>query len=209
MQSFIKTVLSFSLMVYLETAEQTTLLVYLAIVGDYSGYLWSLFLVYMHHSIEESPEEDISEKTSDEASSEEQPSGFEAFVPPPSGLEDEQERQEKGGEEVKNEAIQSRQPEDASCCSGQSGHRGAAVVQHASITPHGQFADELWTLALGYNSCHVGTGGLSQKGVAVRAESQTRINWGVDHMCQAMCHGGQRLQVCSQTENNTQDDFED
>lgn len=117
----------------------------------------------MHHSIEESPEEDISEKTPNEAPGEEQPSGFEAFVPPPSSLEDEQEREEKGGKEVKNEAIQSCQPKDASCCSGQSGYRSAAVVQHCSVAPHSHFTDELWTLTLGYNSCHVGSGQVSQK----------------------------------------------
>lgn len=116
----------------------------------------------MHHSVEESPEQDVSEKTSDEAPGEEQPSRFKAFVPPPSGLENEQQGEEESREEIKNEAIESSQPQDASCCSGQSGHRGAAVVQHGGVSPHSHFTDELWSLTLGYKCCHLGSGQLSQ-----------------------------------------------
>lgn len=120
----------------------------------------------MHHSVEESPEQDVSEKTSDKAPGEEQPPRFKAFVPPPSGLENEQQGQEKRRQEIKNKAIQSSQPEDASCSSGQSGYRGAAVVQHGSVAPHSYFTDELWSLTLGYNACHLGSGQLSQMGAA-------------------------------------------
>lgn len=109
----------------------------------------------MHHSIQKSPEQDISEKTSDEASGEKQPAGFKAFVPPPSSLQDEQQRQQKGREEIKNETVESRQPEDTSRRSGQSGHGGAAVVQHGGVAPHRHFTDEVWSLALGPNSCHL------------------------------------------------------
>lgn len=123
-------------------------------------------LVHVHHPVQESPEQDVSEKTSDEASGEEEPPWFKAFVPPPAGLEDEQQREEKRRQEVKNEAIQSRQAEDAGCGSGQSRHRGAAVVQHGRIAPHSHFADELWSLALGSNSCHLGSGRLPQEGAA-------------------------------------------
>lgn len=118
----------------------------------------------MHHSVEESPEQDVSEKTSDKAPGEEQPPRFEAFVPPPSGLENEQQREEERGEEIKNEAIQSSQPEDASCRSGQGGYRGAAVVQHSGVSPHSYLTDELWSLTLGYHSCHLGSGQLSREG---------------------------------------------
>ena len=129
-------------------------------------------LVHMHHSVEESPEQDVSEKTSDEAPGEKQPPRLKAFVPSPSGLENEQQREEKRGEEIKNEAVQSSQPEDASCCSGQSGNRGAAVVQDAGVSPHSYFADELWSLTLGYNSCHLGSGQLSQEGAPDSGEMQ-------------------------------------
>lgn len=118
----------------------------------------------MNHSVEESPEQDVSEKTSDKAPGEEQPPRFKAFVPPPSGLQNEQQREEESGEEIKNETIQSSQPEDASCCSGQSGYRGAAVVQHGGVSPHGYFADELRSLPLGDDSCHLGSGQRSQEG---------------------------------------------
>jgi len=118
----------------------------------------------MHHSVKESPEQDISEKTSHKASSEEQPPGFKEFVPSPSGLENEQQRQEKCRQEIKNETIQSRQAQDAGCCSRQSGYRGAAVVQHGSVAPHSHFTDELWSFTLGYNSCHGDSGHQTQDG---------------------------------------------
>lgn len=124
----------------------------------------------MHHSVEESPKQDVGKKASNKASGEEQPPRFKAFVPPPSSLENEQQREEKWGEEIKNEAIQSCQPEDTSCCPGQSGYRGAAVVQHGSVAPHSHFTDELWSLTLGYNSCHVGSGQLSHEGATVMWE---------------------------------------
>lgn len=127
----------------------------------------------MHHSIEESPEQDVSEKTSDEPPGEEQPPWFKAFVPSPSSLEDEQQREEKRGEEIKNEAIQSCQPQDASCRTRQSGYGGAAVVQHGGVAPHSHFTDELWSFTLGYNSCHVGSGRVSQEGAAATGEIQT------------------------------------
>lgn len=114
----------------------------------------------MHHSVQERPEKDIGEKTPDQAPSEEQPPGFEAFVPLPSSLENEQQRQEKGGQEIENEAVQSSQSQDACSCPRQSGHRGAAVIQHGGVSPHGHFADELRTFSLGYDCCHVGSGHL-------------------------------------------------
>lgn len=112
----------------------------------------------MHHSIQEGPEQDVGEKTPDEASGEEQPPRFEALVPPPSGLEDEQQGEQEGGEEIENEAVQSREPEDARRRPRQGGYGGAAVVQHGGVAPHGHFADELRSLALGPNSCHLGFG---------------------------------------------------
>jgi len=124
----------------------------------------------MHHSVQESPEQDVSEKTSDKTSGEEQPPRFKAFVPPPSSLEDEQQREEKGGEEIKNEAVQSRQPENAGRCSRQSRHRGAAVVQHGGVTPHRHFTNELWSLTLGHDCGHLGSGRLPQEGAAETEE---------------------------------------
>lgn len=136
-------------------------------MGLNQGYpCWNI-LVYMHHPIEESPEQDISEKTSNKAPSEEQPPWFKEFVPSPSSLKNEQEGEEKRREEIKNEAIQSSQPQDASCCSWQCGDRSAAVVQHSSVAPHSNFTDELRTLPLGYNSCHLGSSRQSQVGAAV------------------------------------------
>lgn len=129
----------------------------------------------MHHPIEESPEQDISEKTSNKAPSEEQPPWFKEFVPSSSSLKNEQEGEEKRREEIKNEAVQSSQPQDASCCSGQCGDRSAAVVQHSSVAPHSYFTDELWTLPLGYNSCHLGSGRQSQVGAAVSGGIQTHL----------------------------------
>lgn len=114
----------------------------------------------MHHSVQKSPEQDVSEKTSNEAPSEEQPPRFEAFVPPPSGLEDEQQREEERGEEIKNEAVQSSQPEDASRRTGQSGYGGAAVVQHGGVSSHSHFTDKLRSLTFGHDSCHLGSGQL-------------------------------------------------
>lgn len=136
-----------------------------------------IILVHMHHPVEESPEKDVSEKTSDKAPGEEQPPWFEEFVPPPSGLENEQQGEEKRWEEVKNKAIESSQPQDASCCSRQGRYRGAAVVQHSGVAPHSHFADELWPLALGYDSSHLGSGQLSQVGAAVWAEIETWLQY--------------------------------
>lgn len=127
----------------------------------------------MHHSVEESPEQDVSEKTTNEPPGEKQPPGFKALVPPPSGLEDEQQREKKRRKEIKNEAIQSRQAQDASCSTGQGGYRGAAIIQHGSITPHSHFTDELWSFTFGYNSCHFGSGRVSQEGAAAIGEIQT------------------------------------
>lgn len=57
-------------MAYLQTAGQTILLVDFRLIQSDLG---EIILVHMHHSIEESPEQDVSKKTSDKASSEEQP----------------------------------------------------------------------------------------------------------------------------------------
>lgn len=159
-------------MAYLQTAGQTILLVDFRLIQSDLG---EIILVHMHHSIEESPEQDISKKTSDKASGEEQPPWFKAFVPPPSSLENEQQWEEKWGEEVKNEAVQSRQPQDASCRSRECRYRGAAVVQYSCVAPHCHFTDELWSLTLGYNSCHVGSVWWSQEAAAVKKEIQFTI----------------------------------
>lgn len=126
------------------------------------GYLWWIILVHMHHSVEESPEQDVSEKTADKAPGEEQPPWFKELIPPPSGLQDEQQGEEERGEDIENEAVQSSQPEDASGGSGQSGHRSAAVIQHGGVPPHSDFTDELWSLTLGYNCCHLDSGQISE-----------------------------------------------
>lgn len=152
-------------MAYLQTAGQTILLVYLALDRINSG-LFVVILVHVHHPIEESPEQDVGEETPDKTPGEEQSPWFKEFVPPPSGLENEQQGEEKRREEIKNKAIQSSQPQDASCCSGQGRYGGAAVVQHSGVAPHSYFTDELRSLTFGYNSCHLGSGRLSQVGAA-------------------------------------------
>lgn len=144
-------------------------------MGLNQGYPCWKILVHMHHPIEESPEQDVSEKTSNKASSEEQPPWFKEFVPSSSSLKNEQQGEEKCRQEIKNEAIQSSQPQDASCCSRQCGDRSAAVVQHSSVAPHSYFADELWTLPLGYNSCHLGSGRQSQVAGAISGGIQTQL----------------------------------
>lgn len=128
--------------------------------------LWWFNSVHMHHPIEECPKQDISEETSNEAPGEEQSPGFKEFVPSPSSLEDEQHREKKRGHEIKNEAIQSGQPQDPGSCPRQRWHRGAAVVQDSSIASHSDFADELWPLTLGHDSCHLGSGQQSQEAAA-------------------------------------------
>lgn len=120
----------------------------------------------MHHPVQESPEQDVGEKPSDQPSGEEQPPRFEALVPPPSSLEDEQQGEQEGREEIENEPVQSRQPKDAGCRPRQSRNGGAAVVQHSGVPPHRHFADELWSLTFGPNSCHLGSG-LPPEGAAV------------------------------------------
>lgn len=112
----------------------------------------------MHHSVQEGPKQDVGEKAPDETSSEEQPPRFEAFVPSPARFQDEQQREEEGGQEVKNEAVKSRQPEDACRRSGQGRHGRAAVIQHGGVPSHGNLADELRPLSFGPDSCHLGYG---------------------------------------------------
>lgn len=126
----------------------------------------------MHHPVEESPEQDIGKKTSDEAPGEEQSPRFKELVPPSSGLQDEQEGEEERGQEVENKAIESRQAQDASRRSGQSGYRGAAVVQHGGVAPHGYFADELRSLTLGHDCCHLSSNQLSQVSAAGTGKDQ-------------------------------------
>lgn len=125
----------------------------------------------MHHPIEECPKQDISEETSNQAPGEEQPPGFKEFVPPPSSLENEQHGEKEGGHEIKNEAIESGQPQDPGSCPGQCWHRGAAVVQDCSVASHSYFTDELWPLTLGHDSCHLGSDQQSQQGAADWEES--------------------------------------
>lgn len=108
----------------------------------------------MYHPVQKSPEEHISEKPSDEPSGEEQPSRLEALVPPPAGLEDEQQREEEGREEVKNKAVQSRQAQDTGRGPGQGRHRSAAIVQHCGVSPHGHFTDELRSFTFRSDCCH-------------------------------------------------------
>lgn len=116
-------------------------------------------LIHVHHSIKESPKQDVGKQPSNETSSEEQPPRLEALVPSSSGLENEQQREEKRGQEVEDEAVQSCQAQDARRGPGQRGNRGAAVVQNSRVAPHRHFTDELWALALGYHSGHFGSGG--------------------------------------------------
>lgn len=141
-----------------------------------------VILVHVHHSIEESPEEDVGEKTSNQAPGEEEPSGFKTLVPSSSGLENEQQRQKERGQKVKNEAIQSRQAQDTGGSPGQRWHGGAAVVQHGGIAPHGHFADELRPLSFGYDGCHFGCGrrvtGRFCKECTMRLHFTTKIRCG-------------------------------
>lgn len=118
----------------------------------------------MHHSVQEGPKQDVSEKAPDETAGEEQPPRLEAFVPPPARFEDEQQGEEEGGQEVKDEAVESRQSQDAGCRSGQSRHGRAAVIQHSGVSPHGNLADELRPLSFGPDSCHPGSGSAVNRG---------------------------------------------
>lgn len=73
----------------------------------------------MHHAVEKSPEQNIGEKPPDEAPGEKQPPRLEALVPPPTGFEDEEHREEEGGQEVEDEAVQAGETQDARGGSGQ------------------------------------------------------------------------------------------
>lgn len=120
---------------------------------DHISYIFAI-LIHMHHSIKESPKQDVGKKAPNKAPSEEQPPRLEAFVPSSSSFENEQQREEKRSQEVEDEAVQSRQAQDSCGCSGQCRNRGAAVVQNSCVAPHRHFTDELWAFTLGYNSCH-------------------------------------------------------
>lgn len=103
----------------------------------------------MHHPVQERPEQHVGEQASDEAPGEQQTARLEALVPPSTSFEDEEQRQQERSEEVKDEAVESRQTEDARGGPGQRGHRGAAVVEHRPVPPHRHLANELRTLAFG------------------------------------------------------------
>lgn len=60
-------------MVYLQTAGQTILLVYIALERINSRLIVVGHLVHMHHPVEKGPEQDVSEKTSNKTPGEEQP----------------------------------------------------------------------------------------------------------------------------------------
>lgn len=108
----------------------------------------------MHHSVEESPEEHVGEQSAHETSGKEQASGFKALVPSPAGFKDEQHGQQEWREEVEDEAVQACEAQDARCGSGQSGHGGAAVLQHRGVPPHRHLADELRALAFSCDRRH-------------------------------------------------------
>ena len=111
--------------------------------------------VHMHHSVEKSPKQDVGEQTADQAAGEQQTSGFEALAPPPARLQDEQQGEEEWGQEVEDEAVQTRQPQDARCCARQRRHGRPAVIQHGRVAPHGDLADELRPLAFGHDGRHL------------------------------------------------------
>lgn len=64
-------------------------------------------LVHMHHSVEESPEQHVSKEAAHEASCKKQTSRFEALVPSSTGFENQEQRQQERGKEVKDEAVKS------------------------------------------------------------------------------------------------------
>lgn len=105
----------------------------------------------MHHSVEESPEQDVGKKTSNKPSCKEHPPRLEALVPPATGLDDEKKGEEERGEEIEDKSVQSCETKDARCCPRQSRHRRPTVVQHGGVAPHSNLADELWSLSLCYD----------------------------------------------------------
>lgn len=103
----------------------------------------------MNHSVEESPEQHVSEEAAHQASGEEQASRPEALVPPATGFENQEQGQQKRSKEIKDEAVESGEAEDARGGAGERGHGRAAVVEHGAVSSDGHLADELRSLAFG------------------------------------------------------------
>jgi len=108
----------------------------------------------VHHPVEKSPEQDVSEEPADQAAGEQQAAGLEALVPAPARLQDEQQGEQEGGQEVEDEAVEAREAQDAGRGAGQRRHRRPAVVQHRRVAAHRQLTDELRPFALCHNGRH-------------------------------------------------------
>lgn len=76
----------------------------------------------MHHAVQKGPEQHVGEETPDQAPREQQPSGLEALIPPPTGLQYEQQGEQKRGEKVEDEAIEAGEAQNPGGGSGQGRH---------------------------------------------------------------------------------------
>lgn len=110
--------------------------------------------VDVNHAIQESPEQDVGEEPSYEPSREKRPPGFKVLIPSPPGFQHQEQGEEDGRQEVEDEAVQARQPEDPRRGARQGRHRRPAVVQDGRVSAHGRLTDELRPLALGHHRGH-------------------------------------------------------
>lgn len=110
--------------------------------------------VDVNHAIQESPEQDVGEEPSYEPSREKRPPGFKVLIPSPPGFQHQEQGEEDGRQEVEDEAVQARQPEDPRRGARQGRHRRPAVVQDGRVPAHGRLTDELRPLALGHHRGH-------------------------------------------------------